>query len=63
MILVDGEYSLVVSLQDIYGKEQHLPEVKITIDQEAPEILGALDGIAQAPYLQETIKFIDKNFG
>ncbi len=62
--LVDGEYSLVVSLQDIYGKEQHLPEVKITIDQEAPEILGALDGIAQAPYLQETIhyrqKFLDE---
>ncbi|OPZ23660.1 MAG: hypothetical protein BWZ03_00428 [bacterium ADurb.BinA186] len=41
-----------------------MSEIKITIDQQAPEILGAIDGIAQAPYLQETIhyrqKFLDE---
>lgn len=62
--LGDGEYVFSVLLRDIHGQEQSLPEVKITIDQKSPEILGAVDGVPQASYLQETVhyrqKFLDE---
>ncbi|MGH7249926.1 MAG: hypothetical protein ACREGC_03045, partial [Minisyncoccia bacterium] len=58
--LMEGDYVIHVTLRDIHGKEQSLPEVKITIDQHAPEILGAIDGVAQVPYRQETVHYRQK---
>lgn len=55
--LTNGEYVFETSITDIYGNEKLLPKRTVTIDTQAPSILGAVDGVPQWPYLQETIHY------
>lgn len=55
--LIDGEYAVDLLVIDIYGNERQLPNRKITLDKQSPTILGALDGVPQNPYAQETINY------
>lgn len=52
--LIDGEYALELLAIDIHGNERHFPTRNLIIDKQAPIIMGALDGIAQNIYTQET---------
>jgi hypothetical protein len=52
-----GEYAFDLLVKDIYGNEKKLPSRNVTIDSQAPTILGALDGVPQTPYLQETVNY------
>lgn len=55
--LAAGNYAFDLVVRDIYGNEKKLPTRNITIDLQSPNILGALEGVPQNPYLQETVNF------
>lgn len=55
--LAAGEYALDLSVIDIYGNEKSYPPRTITLDHQLPSVLGAKDGVLQAPYLQETTNY------
>lgn len=55
--LIDGEYAVDLLIIDIYGNERQFPIHNITLDKQSPKILGALDGVSQNPYAQETINY------
>lgn len=58
--LIAGEYALDLVVTDIYGNETVLPTKNIIIDHQPPKILGAIDGIPQRPYAEETINYLQK---
>ncbi len=59
-----GEYVFETLITDIYGNEKTLPKRTVTIDKQSPTIYGAVDGVPQWPYLQESIhyrqRFVDE---
>jgi hypothetical protein len=55
--LPSGKYAFDFLVKDIYGNEKKLPSRDIIIDHQMPTIFGALDGVPQASYLQETINY------
>lgn len=55
--LPPGPYAFDVLVKDIYGNEKTMPARELVIDNEPPTILGALDGVTQDSYIQETVNF------
>lgn len=51
--LLAGRYAIEIVVTDIYGNELQVPSRTVTIDLQAPQIKGALDGVPQLPYVQE----------
>lgn len=61
--LVPGEYAINIQVKDIYDNEKNLPTINIVIDHGEPKIRGALDGVAQNAYAQETINYRQRLVG
>lgn len=55
--LSPGQYRFELVVTDIYGNSQSIEPRTITVDHEAPKILGALNGVPQQPYIQETMAY------
>jgi hypothetical protein len=55
--LPSGDYNFDILVQDIYGNEKNLPFRNIIIDRQAPTIIGAMEGVPQSLYLQETMNY------
>lgn len=58
--LSPGRYQFDLLVTDIYGNTQALEPRMITIDHEAPKIMGALNGVPQQPYIQETMAYTQR---
>jgi len=63
--LIAGNYAVDLVVADFHGNERTFPRRNIRIDNQPPTILGALDGVPQSIYTQETInyrqRFLDEN--